>query len=50
MKFYINFEEVTKEEAIEKVGFELVNEGIEKIKINDKFATNIPGFWFEVER
>lgn len=50
MKFYINFEEVTKEEAIEKVGLELVNEGIENAKRNDKFVTNIPGFWFEVEK
>lgn len=50
MLFYINFQEVTKEEAIEKVGLELVNEAINCVIKNDKFVTNISGFWFEVEK
>lgn len=53
MKFYVDYEEVTKEQAIEMVGRENVEEGIYRITVKKRFGymsnSGTSGHMFEVK-
>jgi hypothetical protein len=53
MKFYVDYEEVTKEQAIELVGRKNVEEGIYMIEVKGRFKymsnKDTSGHWFEIE-
>ena len=53
MSFYVDYEEVTKEQAIELVGSKNVDEGIYMVEVKGRYAwmTNqdTSGHWFEVK-